>query len=286
MRNSEGGSVMKKLFESRFFFIIGIVAVLSLVMASCAGPAGERGAAGPQGPPGPQGIPGPQGPSGIPGPPGPPGPIGLTGPTDPAGQPGTAGPPAPAGTISPAFMTQPTVPPPADASATVPGYKGSYGFGRDATQDEIKAWDIDIMPDGTGLPSGSGTPAQGATIFAQKCAFCHGDKGQGGLAATSEVLVGAAPWFEKGNPRAVGPRTTGNYWPYATTVFDYIRRAMPFDKPGSLTNDEVYSVVAWLLNQNNIIGGNDVMNSQSLPGVQMPARDMFVPDPRPWPQVQ
>ncbi|MBI4330239.1 MAG: cytochrome c [Chloroflexi bacterium] len=142
------------------------------------------------------------------------------------------------------------------------------------------------MPDGTGLPPGRGTPAQGATIFAQQCAGCHGDRGQGGLPATSEVLVGTAPWFQKGNPRAVAPRTIGNYWPYAPTVFDYVRRAMPFNAPGSLKDDEVYAVVAWLLNQNKIIGDNDVMDSQSLPKVQMPNRDGFVPDPRPWPQVQ
>ena len=106
------------------------------------------------------------------------------------------------------------------------------------------------------------------------------------MPATSVVLVGTAPWFEKGNPKAVGPRTIGNYWPYATTVFDYVRRAMPFDAPESLTNDQVYQVVAWLLNQNKIVGETDVMNAQALPKVHMPNRDGFVPDPRPWPEVK
>ncbi|MBI2871690.1 MAG: cytochrome c [Chloroflexi bacterium] len=197
---------------------------------------------------------------------------------------GPAGLPSP--TQSNLLLAPQAQPTPVGPSATGPGYRGAYGLGRDATPEEIATWDIDVMPDGTGLPPGSGTPAQGATIFAAKCASCHGDKGQGGLPATSEVLVDTRPWFERGNPRPVGPRTIGNYWPFATTVFDYVRRAMPFDKPGSLTNDEVYAVVAWLLNQNKIIGEKDVMNAQTLAKVQMPVRDLFVPDPRPWPEYQ
>lgn len=227
------------------------------------------------------------------------GPRGPSGPPGPAGERGIAGPPGPAGPAGPAgkaavvtvtpvspLLAEPALPAPAAQPAQGPGYTGAYGIGRNATPDEIKAWDNDIMADGAGLPPGSGTPAQGAPIFAAKCAGCHGDKGQGGLPATSEVLVGTRPWFEKGKPQAVGPRTIGNYWPYSTTVFDYVRRAMPFDKPGSLTNDEVYAVTAWLLNQNGIIGDNDIMNATTLPKVNMPAKDIFVPDPRPWPQVQ
>lgn len=194
----------------------------------------------------------------------------------------------PAGTTPP-IVASPASPTPVVPPATGPGTPGPYGvygFGRAATSNDITDLDIDISPDGTGLPTGSGTPAQGAAVFATKCASCHGDKGQGGLPASSEVLVGTQPWFQEGNPRAVGPRTIGNYWPYATTVYDYVRRAMPFTAPQSLTNDEVYQVVAWLLNQNKIIGDNDVMDAQSLPKVQMPNRDGFVPDPRPWPEVQ
>lgn len=186
-------------------------------------------------------------------------------------------------TIPPQAAT--TVPGPAatpTASAIGLGYLAAYGFGRDATQDEIKAWDIDVMPSGTGFPPGSGTVAQGAQIYATKCAYCHGDKGQGGLPQSVEVLVGTKPWFEKGKPRFRPPRTIGNWWPYATTIFDYVRRSMPFDRPGSLTDDEVYAVAAWLLNQNQIIGENEVMNAQTLPKVKMPALDYFFIDPGPF----
>ncbi|HEU0020701.1 MAG TPA: cytochrome c [Dehalococcoidia bacterium] len=144
------------------------------------------------------------------------------------------------------------------------------------------------MADGTGLPPGSGTAIQGTPIFAAKCAVCHGDKGQGGLPATSVVLVGTEPWFELGNPNQLGPRTIGNYWPYATTVFDYVKRAMPFDKPGSLTDEEVYAVTAWLLNQNGIIGEDEVMNAETLPEVKLPGRDIFFssyPDET-WPEYR
>lgn len=155
-------------------------------------------------------------------------------------------------------------------------------IGRDATAEEIRAWDIDVMPDGTGLPPGSGTVAQGAVVYAQRCASCHGDRGQvGELPPSGEVLVGREPWFELGNPTPVGPRTVGNYWPYATTLFDYIRRAMPPEAPGSLGDGEVYSVAAWLLNENGIIAEDAVMDAQTLPAVRMPGLDLFVPDARP-----
>ena len=186
--------------------------------------------------------------------------------------------------VAPPVSPTPVSPPAAGTGTTDP--YGVYGFGRDATTVDISALDIDISPDGAGLPPGSGTPAQGATVFAAKCASCHGDKGQGGTGQTSEILVGRDPWYQLGNPARKGPSTIGNYWPYATTVFDYVRRAMPFTAPESLTNDEVYQVVAWLLNQNKIIGDGDVMNAQTLPKVQMPNKDGFIPDPRPWPEVQ
>lgn len=265
---------MKSFIRKFIFSALSLLAIM-LFVPSCAGPQGSAG------PPGPPGQPGASGPPGIPGP------------TGPAGPPGPAGPAAkapPVVTLTPVppLMAEPALPSPAAQPAPGPGYKGAFGFGRDATPEEIRSWDIDVMADGTGLPAGSGTPSQGAPIFAAKCAGCHGDKGQGGLGAniTVEVLVGNKPWFEKGNPSAIGPRTIGNYWPYAATIFDFIRRAMPFNKPGSLTNDEVYALTAWLLNQNGIIGDNEVMNAQTLPRVKMPAADLFVPDPRPWPEVQ
>jgi len=141
-------------------------------------------------------------------------------------------------------------------------------LGKPIDPKDIAPWDISIMPDGTGLPPGSGTPAQGAPIFAQKCAACHGDKGTGGIAAS----VTAGP------SRATldGGKTIANFWPYATTVFDFIRRAMPYNRPHSLTDQEVYALTAYLLSLNNLIGPNDVMNAQTLPKVKMPNRDNFI----------
>ena len=152
------------------------------------------------------------------------------------------------------------------------------GFGRLATADEIKAWDIAISPDGTGLPAGSGTAAQGAVLYRQKCAMCHGPTGMEGPA---ERLVGREP--RQGFPFGRDPtllRTIGNYWPYATTLYDYINRAMPLNAPGSLKPDEVYSAVAYLLWRNEIIADTGVMNAQTLPRIVMPARDRFVRDNR------
>jgi S-disulfanyl-L-cysteine oxidoreductase SoxD len=149
------------------------------------------------------------------------------------------------------------------------------GLGRPATPDEIQREDIDVRPDGQGLPSGSGTAGEGQPIFAQKCAGCHGGNGEG--TSSGPRLVDPTP-FQVG----VNQPTIGNYWPYATTVWDYVHRAMPFDAPGSLSNDEVYALTAYLLAQNGIIGADDRLDASSLPGVQMPNRARFTaPDPRP-----
>jgi mono/diheme cytochrome c family protein len=159
--------------------------------------------------------------------------------------------------------------------APQPVVAGTFGFGRPATADEVKKIDIDVRPDGVGLPAGSGTAAQGRQVFAQKCAVCHGASGEGTV--TGPRLIDATP-FKTG----VTPATVGNYWPYATTVFDYINRAMPFDKPGSLTADEVYALTAFLLSENKVIAEADAMTAQSLPGVKMPNAAGFTsPDPRP-----
>jgi cytochrome c len=141
-------------------------------------------------------------------------------------------------------------------------------LGKPIDEKDIAPWDISIMPDGRGLPAGSGTPAQGAPIFAAKCSACHGDKGVGGIAAP----VTAGP------PRASldGGKTIANFWPYATTVFDFIRRAMPYNAPRSLKDDEVYALTAYLLNLNRLIGPSDVMNAQSLPKVKMPNAENFI----------
>lgn len=142
-------------------------------------------------------------------------------------------------------------------------------LGRAPSDEEIRAWDIDVAPDGAGLPGGNGSVEQGKNIFAQKCAACHGVQGEG---ATADVLVGGAGTLASKSPK----RTIGSYWPYATTVFDYIRRAMPLDRPGSLTDDEVYALSAWLLHVNGIIGADAVMNARSLAAVRMPNRDGFI----------
>jgi S-disulfanyl-L-cysteine oxidoreductase SoxD len=142
-------------------------------------------------------------------------------------------------------------------------------LGTPITPAELAQWNINVQPDGTNLPPGSGTMAQGAAIYAQKCVFCHGENGKGGHNAE---LVGAPPI-----KTIDGKRTIANFWPYATTVFDYIRRAMPWPQPRSLTDDEVYSLTAYILAMNKIIGEKDVMNAQTLPKVKMPNRDGFTP---------
>lgn len=154
----------------------------------------------------------------------------------------------------------------------------TFGIGRPATPAEIAALDIDVGPDGVGLPPGRGTSADGAPIYSARCAGCHGKTGKEG---PNDVLVGrlsgdAFPFAR--DPRA--PKTIGSYWPYATTVFDYIRRAMPPDKPGSLRDDEVYGLVAYLLFLNELIPADGVIDATSLPKVKMPAHDRFVPDSR------
>jgi S-disulfanyl-L-cysteine oxidoreductase SoxD len=142
-------------------------------------------------------------------------------------------------------------------------------LGVELTAEQIAAWDISIAPDGAGLPSGSGTAAEGAAIYEAKCLACHGSEGAGG---PNDVLVGGHGSLDSAAP----VRTVGSYWPYATTVFDYIRRAMPFLQPQSLTDDEVYAVTAYLLALNGIIERDDVIDAQTLPDVVMPNRGNFV----------
>lgn len=153
-----------------------------------------------------------------------------------------------------------------------------YGIGQHASPAEIAAWDIDIKPNGEGLPVGEGTPAQGKILYADQCQQCHGEGGIGGAFGS---LVGRLP--EDAFPFGRDPtveKTVGNYWPYATTLFDYVRRAMPFDAPGSLSNEDVYSLVAYLLQENEIIEPGTLLNQNNLPDIHMPARNRFVPDDR------
>jgi S-disulfanyl-L-cysteine oxidoreductase SoxD len=150
-----------------------------------------------------------------------------------------------------------------------------YGIGSTPTAAQISAWNIDVTPDGAGLPAGSGTVAQGRVLFTQKCAACHGATGGGGPGG---VLVGGQGSLASAKPLL----TIGSFWPYATIVYDYINRAMPHDKPQSLKADEVYALAAFLLNQNGVIAADAVMDAQTLPKVAMSNRNGFTQvDPRP-----
>ncbi len=145
-----------------------------------------------------------------------------------------------------------------------------FGFGRPATPAEIAAQDIDISPDGTGLPPGRGSVEQGAAIYAASCAACHGERGEKPLDASMRLLGGGGTLAT-----AHAVKTVGSYWPYATTLFDYIRRAMPFQAPQSLTADEVYAVTAYVLHLNGIVPDDAVLDATTLPAVRMPNRDGF-----------
>jgi S-disulfanyl-L-cysteine oxidoreductase SoxD len=150
----------------------------------------------------------------------------------------------------------------------------TYGVGRPPAAEEVQTWDLTIPPDGQGLPPGSGTAALGKPIFVERCAACHGETGED---PKYSRLVGGHGSLATAQPI----KTIGSFWPYATTLWSYIRRAQPFDEPGSLTADHVYAVTAYLLHLNGIIGEQDVMDAQTLSLVKMPNRDGFVPDPRP-----
>jgi len=150
-----------------------------------------------------------------------------------------------------------------------------YDIGQKATPDEIAGWNIDVLPDGSGLPPGKGSVADGEKLYAETCAACHGAKGEG---KPMDRLVGGQGTLATAKPIL----TVGSYWPYATSLFDYIHRAMPFSAPQSLTPDQVYAVSAYLLYLNGIVHEDAVMDARTLPQVQMPNRDGFIsPDPRP-----
>ena len=149
----------------------------------------------------------------------------------------------------------------------------SLGVGRTPTEEEVRAWDITIYPDGRELPDGKGAPAEGQEVYRVRCEECHGPEAKG---ADQAALVGGHETLATDKPK----KTATGYWPYATTVFDYIRRSMPFDRPGTLTDDQVYAVTAYLLSLDNIIGTDEEMNRETLPKVAMPNKDGFIPDPR------
>lgn len=146
----------------------------------------------------------------------------------------------------------------------------ALGFGTAVTTAELSRF-FAIQPDGTGLPDGSGVSSDGEKIFANECAMCHGDKLQGIPASGAPPLAGGRGTLTRPKPL----KTVESYWPYATTLFDYIKRAMPFNAPGSLTNDQVYALVAFILSKDRIIRESEVMNKSSLPEVKMPNRNGF-----------
>jgi cytochrome c len=160
------------------------------------------------------------------------------------------------------------------ARLTVAQAQGPYGIGRVATPAEIAGWNIDIGRDGSGLPPGSGTVSHGREVFAQQCAACHGEKGEGGV---GDQLAGGQGTL--GAPKPV--RTVGSYWPYAPTLFDYIRRAMPQNAPQSLSNEDVYAVSAYILNLNGLLPADATLDAKTLGAIKMPNRDKFVGDSRP-----
>jgi len=160
------------------------------------------------------------------------------------------------------------------ASVPLAAQSQTYGVGRPPTPDEIRALGSAIAPDGGGLPEGSGTVATGREVFAAQCSRCHGPNGEGNV---GPVLAGGQGTLATARPL----KTIGSYWPYATTLWDYINRAMPFDQPGLLKPPEVYAAVAYLLNLNGIIREDQVIDATSLPKIVMPNRNGFIPDPRP-----
>jgi cytochrome c len=163
-----------------------------------------------------------------------------------------------------------------ERSSTVVAGAPTYGFGQPASDAELTRF-YSSLPDGRDLPKGSGTVAQGKVVYEAQCVACHGENLQGGL---GDRLIGGRGTLVNADPSKAPVKTVESYWPYATTLFDYIRRAMPFPETKSLTNDEVFAVSAYILNLNGVVGTDEVLDPQSLPKVKMPNRDGFIPFPR------
>jgi cytochrome c len=157
---------------------------------------------------------------------------------------------------------------------SIAAYADPLGLGAAPDPALLRAWDIDVTPDGAGLPGGRGSVAEGRRIYAERCASCHGSAGAGG---PMDRLAGGQGSLATGKP----VKTIGSFWPYATTLFDYIGRAMPFNAPQSLGSDELYAVTGYVLHLNGIVPADAVLDARSLAQVRMPNRDGFVPDPRP-----
>jgi cytochrome c len=161
------------------------------------------------------------------------------------------------------------------AALVTPALAGQFNLGREATPDEVAAWDIDVRPDGTGLPEGKGTVAEGEEIFAEQCAACHGDFGEG--VDRWPVLAGGQGTLKSDRP----VKTIGSYWPYLSTVYDYIHRAMPFGNAQSLEPDQVYAITAYLLHMNDIVDADFELSKENFTSIHLPNEKNFVDDPRP-----
>jgi mono/diheme cytochrome c family protein len=172
----------------------------------------------------------------------------------------------------------------AQGGATKSQAQRTFGFGSPASEEELKRF-VSPLPDGRGLPAGSGTVAEGEKIYVQSCAACHGENLQGGI---GDRLIGGRGTLVNADPSKSPVKTVESYWPYATTLFDYIKRSMPFNAPGSLTDDQVYAVSAYILSRAKIVPEDARLDAKSLAAVRMPNRDGFVPDRRPekFPQVE
>ncbi len=160
------------------------------------------------------------------------------------------------------------------ALVTAPALAGKVGLGREALPEEVAAWDIDVRPDGAGLPPGKGSVGDGEQLYLQQCASCHGEFGEG--AGRWPVLVGG-----QGSLKSEGPeKTIGSFWPYASTTFDYIKRAMPYGNARSLSDDDVYAITAFLLNQNGIVKDDFVLSKENFSKVKLPNEQSFYDDDR------
>lgn len=184
-------------------------------------------------------------------------------------------PPPPSIPAPPPAVGLPAGLPPAAPPAAAPA---AFGFGRPATAEEIAAWDRDVHPSGEGLPPGRGTVEEGRALYAVQCAACHGLKGEGGVGP--KVIGPDLPKTGFGEDWRGHERTIGNWWPYPTTIFDYVQRAMPQTAPGSLTPDQTYALTAFLLAENGAVPADFVADAQTLPAVKMPTKVTFVPDDR------
>ena len=162
-------------------------------------------------------------------------------------------------------------------SSAASGYGGPYNFGTPATEADIAMLDIDAMPDGRGLPAGSGNYETGKQVYTAKCMACHGADLGGVKGTGAAALIGGRGSLASGKPK----KTVESYWPYASTVFDYVKRAMPFNAPGSLSDDEIYAVVAYVLGEARIFDKSATLDAKSLPMIDMPNKDGFISDPRP-----